>query len=301
MSEEPFKLDPVFAKLYQQHQEVSGYNGQLPAILNDIGPIRYLDHVRNEGEGRVGAIRVFVDLPPDESARILEMQFFPIDGQIRIETHRQGMATSGVVSMADMLWPGNAATSMAILHVAELLANDMHGTGSYASWDIRQMFQIPQGTGYRKLTLTAAKKLIEQRRVSLLSDVRFKPQVGCWYAYNKEPDPTRYERLDRLETYVGCLSSSPSQYLRQKDCLHLKIADRGQSEATIAWSEQTVSLEASHQNSIPRNQRGEYVQAGNVWIFEISEKLAQELQRFATPQFTKHSHDIALSLLDSPR
>lgn len=301
MSERHFKLDPVFAALYEQHQRASGYNGQLPATLSDIGPIRYLDHVQNGGEGTVGAIRVFIGLPPDKSARILEMQFFPIDGRIRIETHHQGGATSGVVSMADMLWPGNAATSMAILHVAELLANDLHGTGSYASWDICQMFKFPQGTGYRKLTLSGAKKLMEQRRVSLASDVRLAPGVGRWYAYSKEPDPTRYERLDEIEVYVGCLSSSPRQYLREEDCLHLKIADRGQSEATIAWSEHVVSIEASQQNSIPRSQREAYVRNGNVWVFEISEDLARELQRFATPQFTNHSHDIALSLLGSPR
>lgn len=301
MPEEPFKLDPVFTDLYKHHQEAIGYNGQLPATLNEIGPIRYLDHVRNEGEGTVGAIRVFVDVPSDESDRILEMRFYPIDGKLRIDTHRRGSTASGSIRFTELLWPGDASTSMAILHVAELLAHDMHGVGSYASQDILRMFQVPQGTGYRKLTLTAAKVLMEQRRVSLASDVRLEPSVGRWYACSKEPDPRKYDRLDELEVYVGCLSDSPRRYLCEDNLMHLKIADRGQSEASIARSLSNASISTLYQNSIPRNQRAEYVQAGNEWVFEIPEKLALELQRFATPEFERRSHDIALSLLGSPQ
>lgn len=308
MPEEPFKLDPVFTDLYKHHQEAIRYNGQLPATLNEIGPIRHHDYVRNEGEGMVGAIRVFVDVPlsSDGRDRILEMQFHPLEGRLRIDTHllhpisKESVALGGaVIPLTELLWPSNASTSMAVLRVAELLANDVNGTGSYASRDILQMFRIPQGTGYRRLTLTAGKALMEQRRVSLASDVRLEPAVGRWYACSKEP--IRTEAPEELEVYVGCLSDSPHKYFCEDGHLYLRIADRGQSEAAIEWSCRDTSIDKPHQNNIPRDQRSEYVRAGNESIFEIPEKLALELQRFATPEFERRSHDIALSLLGSPQ
>lgn len=236
---------------------------------------------------------------------ILEMQFHPLEGRLRIDTHllhpisKESVALGGAIPLTELLWPSNASTSIAALYVAELLANDVNGTGSYASRDILQMFRVPQGTGYRKLTLTAAKVLMEQRRVSLASDVRLEPSVGRWYACSKEP--VRTEAPEELEVYVGCLSDSPRRYLCEDNLMHLKIADRGQSEASIARSLSNASISTLYQNSIPRNQRAEYVQAGNEWVFEIPEKLALELQRFATPEFERRSHDIALSLLGSPQ
>lgn len=285
MRDEPFTVHPLLREVYRQTQAVLKGDAwsDLPATLDEIGPILHLDYAMNEGEKRCGAYRVFVRLPGDV---IMELIFYPLTGKVGWWWHADNGAsgTPGDEFAKTMLWPGHSPMLYAIWRVIELIEQGEEGPCRYRALSLWEMMRKhPEGRGYREFTKTSARTLAKMVRAAPALETVPPIENGAWYAYSRQRPYHEHER-EPLEVWVGQAirlsgggsPGTPGIAAFLDDMLIVEIADKGRGPATIKrWPGSTLHGLSS---------------TGRSRLFPVKEKFARHLWTFVTPELERSYH-----------
>lgn len=282
MRENPFTIHPLLRKIYEQMQATLAkeYTSEWPATLDEIGPLFHVDAVMNEGEKRVGAIRIFLGLPPSKDGAdvTLEMTFYPLTGQIGWRWHHGNGAAGdpGDKFMKRLLWVGNAPDLYAIYRVLELMeGHDRYCNGVMPIWEMLQ--KHPEGRGYREFTKTGARTLAKIVRQAPSIETPPEIENDGWYAYSRQR-PYHEDDREPLEVRVGQVVQLLDVAAFVDDMLIIAIADKGRGEATI--------------RRCPGDTLHGLTSVGTYRFFPVREKFARSLWSFVTPKFETSSYDV---------
>ncbi len=239
----------------------------LPSTLDGLGPVLRVDFANNEGEDRIGLVRVFLGVKGSDKT-LLELLFRPLLGTVGWMFYGPSGDMSGTSEfpLLKFVYPERVPMQIAMLYAVELLdaGNDEHRLA--AREILHFMRDAPNGHGYRRFAREMAPRLLaiaDHSSTLSMSALR----EGEWYGYelpnfNNEDAP--------LEIVVGQAALLEDRVALNAAVL-VTIAEKGRGPARVQ-STDAPSLNAAH-FSDPFSK-----------IFAVPASLAQSLPQFVTPK-----------------